>query len=161
MKTLDDLFEHQIQDLYSAEEQLIKALPKMAAKSNDAELEKALNKHLEETKTHLDRVKSICDHLNISGQGEKCLAMEGLIKEAEHFMDEDMEEDILDAGIVAEAQRIEDYEISAYGTAARFAKELGYDDVASTLKTTLDEEYHADGKLTTIAEKRLNQQAKS
>jgi len=111
MKTLEDLFEHQIQNLYSAEDQLIKALPKMVKKSNDVKLEKALNKHLEETKTHLDRIKSICDHLNISGQGEKCLAMEGLIKEAEHFMQEDMDVDVLDAGIVAEAQRIEHYKL--------------------------------------------------
>lgn len=161
MKTLEDLFEHQIQDLYSAEEQLIEALPKMAKKSNDEKLEKALNNHLEETKTHLNRLKSICDRLGIQGQEEKCLAMEGLIREAEHFMKEDMEQDVLDAGIVAEAQRIEHYEISAYGTAARFAKELGYDDIADTLKSTLDEEYHADDKLTKIAEKRLNDQAKS
>lgn len=161
MKTLEDLFEHQIQDLYSAEEQLIQALPKMAKKSNNDNLEKALNEHLEQTKTHLNRLKSICDRLGINGQEEKCLAMEGLIREAEHFMKEDMDQDVLDAGIVAEAQRIEHYEISAYGTAARFAKELGYQDIADTLKSTLDEEYSADDKLTKIAEERLNEQAKS
>jgi len=161
MKTLEDLFEHQIQDLYSAEEQLIQALPKMAKKSNNDNLEKAINEHLEQTKTHLNRLKSICDRLDINGQEEKCLAMEGLIREAEHFMKQDMDQDVLDAGIVAEAQRIEHYEISAYGTAARFAKELGYQDIADTLKSTLDEEYSADDKLTEIAEKRLNEQAKS
>lgn len=161
MKTLEDLFEHQIQDLYSAEEQLIQALPKMAKKSNNGNLEKALNEHLEQTKNHLNRLKSICDRLGINGQEEKCLAMEGLIREAEHFMKEDMDQDVLDAGIVAEAQRIEHYEISAYGTAARFAKELGYQDIADTLKSTLDEEYSADDKLTKIAEERLNKQAKS
>jgi len=161
MKTLEDLFEHQVQDLYSAEEQLIQALPKMARKSNDEELKKALNKHIEETKTHLNRLKSICDRLGINGNEEKCFAMEGLIRESDKFMQEDMDEDVLDAGIVAEAQRIEHYEISAYGTAARFAKELGYDDIASTLKSTLDEEYNADDKLTSIAESRLNEQAKS
>src|SRR5690606_14509224 len=91
MKTLEDLFEHQIQDLYSAEEQLIQALPKMAKKSNNGNLEKALNEHLEQTKNHLNRLKSICDRLGINGQEEKCLAMEGLIREAEHFMKEDMD----------------------------------------------------------------------
>lgn len=161
MKTLEDLFEHQIQDLYSAEDQLVNALPKMAKKASNEKLENAFNKHLEETKTHRDRIQSICEELNISAQGEKCIAMEGLIREAEHFMEEEMEYDVLDAGIIAEAQRIEHYEISAYGTAARYAKELGYDSVASTLQSTLDEEYQADQKLTHIAENRVNEQAKS
>lgn len=161
MKTLEDLFEHQIKDLYSAEDQLVKALPKMAQKAKTEKLKNAIEKHLEQTKEHRNRIEKICDELDIKPQGEKCLAMKGLLEEAEHFMKEDMDDDVLDAGIIAEAQRIEHYEISAYGTATRFAKELGHGDIASTLHSTLTEEYEADENLTEIAESRVNEKAKS
>ncbi|MDT0645074.1 ferritin-like domain-containing protein [Zunongwangia sp. F260] len=160
MKNLKDLFEHQLKDLYSAESQLIEALPKMAKTAKDSKLKKAFESHLEETKEHQKRIKEICDELGIKPTGEECKAMKGLIKEAEEFIKEDAEEDVKDAGLVAEAQRVEHYEISGYGTAVRYAKELGHDDIAKKLKKTLDQEYGADQKLNELAEGRLNKEAK-
>ena len=160
MKNLKDLFEHQLKDLYSAESQLIKALPKMAKTAKDDKLKKAFESHLEETKEHQQRIKEVCDELGIKPTGEECKAMKGLIKEAEEFIKEDAEEDVKDAGLVAEAQRVEHYEISGYGTAVRYAKELGHNDIAKKLKKTLDQEYGADEKLNKLAEGRLNKEAK-
>lgn len=160
MKNLEDLFEHQLKDLYSAESQLVDALPKMVKNANDKKLKKAFEDHLEETKNHKKRLEKICDKLDIDPKGEKCKAMEGLIKEAEGFLEEDADKDVKDAGMIAEAQRIEHYEISGYGTAVRYAKELGHDDIAKILKETLEEEYGADAKLNDMAENRLNRKAK-
>ena len=160
MKNLSDLFEHQLKDLYSAESQLIKALPKMAKKASDAKLKKAIEDHLEETKEQKQRLKEVCDELGIKPTGEECKAMKGLIEEAESFLKEKADEDVKDAGIIAEAQRVEHYEISAYGTAVRYAKELGHKDIAKKLQKTLDEEYKADGDLNKMAEGRLNKEAK-
>lgn len=159
MKTLEDLFEHQLKDLYSAESQLIKALPKMVANAKDQKLKKAFEDHLEETKNHKTRLEDICEELGIKPGGETCIAMEGLIKEAEGFIEEKPDGDVLNAGLIAEAQRVEHYEISAYGTAVRYAKELGHDNIAKVLKETLDEEYGADDKLNKMAEGRLNKKA--
>jgi ferritin-like metal-binding protein YciE len=159
MKTLKDLFEHQLKDLYSAESQLIDALPKVAKKANDSQLKKAFESHLEETKGHKKRLQEICDELEISPNGETCKAMKGLIKEADSFMDEDATDEVMDAGLIAEAQRVEHYEISGYGTAVRYATELGYDKIANELKQILDEEYGADNKLNALAENRLNKKA--
>ncbi|MCM4158593.1 ferritin-like domain-containing protein [Antarcticibacterium flavum] len=160
MKNLKDLFEHQLKDLYSAESQLIKALPKMQKKANDEKLKKAIEKHLEETREQKERIKEVCEELGIKPTGEECKAMKGLIEEAEHFLEEDAEKEVRDAGIIAEAQRVEHYEISGYGTAVRYAKELGYDDIAKKLQKTLDEEYKTDENLTKMAESRLNKKAK-
>ncbi len=160
MKNLKDLFEHQLKDLYSAESQLIKALPKMQKKANDEKLKKSIEKHLEETKEHKERIKEICEELGIKPTGEECKAMKGLIEEAEHFLEEDADEEVRDAGIIAEAQRVEHYEISGYGTVVRYAKELGHENIAKKLQKTLDEEYKADGDLNKLAENRLNKQAK-
>ncbi len=161
MKTLEDLFEHQLKDLYSAEKQLIDALPKMVKNAADSKLMKAFEDHLEETKQHKERLEKIGDMLDIQLGGETCKAMIGLIKEAESFLEEDAEDPVRDAGLIAEAQRVEHYEISGYGTALRYAKELGHDDVAEILKKTLDEEYGADDKLNKMAEDRLNRKARS
>ncbi len=159
MKTLEDLLEHQLKDLYSAETQLIKALPKMIENANDSKLKKAFESHFEETKNHKKRLEDVCDELNINPDGEHCKAMEGLLKEAESFLKEKTTDDVLDAGIIAEAQRIEHYEISGYGTAARYAQELGHENVANILKKTLKEEYSADDNLTKLAEERINRKA--
>ncbi|QDO94396.1 ferritin-like domain-containing protein [Formosa sediminum] len=159
MKTLKDLFENQLKDLFSAESQLIKALPQVEKKANDSKLKEAFKSHLEETKGHKKRLEEICDALGISAKGETCKAMKGLIKETESFMDEADSKEVMDAGLIAEAQRVEHYEISGYGTAVRYAKELGYDDIASKLQKTLDEEYNADNKLDKLAESRLNEKA--
>lgn len=160
MKTLEDLFEHQLQDLYSAEDQLTEALKKMAKKAKDAKLKKAIEDHLEETKEQKKRLEEICEELDIKPEGETCKAMKGLIKEAEDFMKEAGNDDVLNAGMIAEAQRVEHYEISGYGTAVRYAKELGHEDIAKKLQKTLDEEYNADKTLNDLAEKRLNAKAK-
>ena len=159
MKNLEELFEHQLQDLYSAEDQLTEALPKMAKKAKDAKLKQAIENHLEETKEHKIRLEEICEELDIDPKGETCKAMKGLIKEAEDFMDDADDDDVLNAGMIAEAQRVEHYEISGYGTAVRYAKELGHSEIAEKLKMTLDEEYNADKTLNDLAENRLNQKA--
>jgi len=160
MKDLKELFEHQLKDLYSAETQLIKALPKMAKNANDQKLKDAFESHLEETKEHKERLSEICDELGIKPTGETCKAMKGLIEEAEEFLKEDASEEVRDAGLIADAQRVEHYEISGYGTVVRYAKELGHKDIAKKLQKTLDEEYDADNKLDKLAESRLNEKAK-
>lgn len=160
MKNLKDLFEHQLKDLYSAENQLIKALPKMAKKANDEKLKKAFEDHLDETKQHKERLAEICKELGIKPTGETCKAMKGLIEEAEDFIKEDASDEVRDAGLIADAQRVEHYEISGYGTVVRYAKELGHKDIAAKLQKTLDEEYDADNKLDKLAEGRLNKKAK-
>lgn len=159
MKKLEDLFEHQLKDLYNAESQLVKALPKMIENAKDTKLKKAFQDHLEETKNHKTRLEEICKELKIDPKGETCKAMEGLIKEAESFLKEKTSDDVLNAGLIAEAQRVEHYEISGYGTAVRYAKELGYKSIVAKLQKTLDEEYGADDKLTEMAESRLNAKA--
>lgn len=160
MKNLKDLFEHQLKDLYDAENQLLKALPKMKKHAVTDKLKNAFESHLEETETHKKRLASICDELGIKPSGEKCKAMQGLIKEAESFLKEDVDKKVMDAGLIAEAQRVEHYEISGYGTAVRFARELGHDDIAEELQKTLDEEYAADELLNDLAESRINKKAK-
>jgi len=160
MKTLKDLFEHQLKDLYNAESQLVEALPQIAKNAKDGKLKEAFEKHLEETKEHKNRIETICEELGISPSGETCKAMEGLIREAKDFIEEaEKEDDVMDAGLIAEAQRVEHYEISGYGTAVRYAKELGLSNIAEKLQTTLDEEYNADAKLNNMAESRLNRKA--
>lgn len=159
MKNLEELFEHQLQDLHSAEDQLVKALPKMVEKATDSKLKKAFENHLEETKEHKKRLEEICKELDIDPNKETCKAMKGLITEASDFMKEVKDNEVMDAGIIAEAQRVEHYEISGYGTAVRYAKELGHKEIAKKLQKTLDEEYGADDLLTKIAEGRLNKKA--
>lgn len=161
MKKLQDLFEHEIKDLYSAEKQLVDALPKMVEAASDSELTKAFSDHLEETKNHFESIKKICDELDINPTSTKCKAMEGLIEEAEGMIKEEAQKDVKDAGLIACAQRVEHYEISGYGTAVRFAKELNKKDIAKQLQTILDQEYNADNLLDKLAENRLNKQAKS
>lgn len=161
MKNLKDLFEHELKDLYSAENQILRALPKLKDKASDDKLKKAIEIHMKETEGHVKRLEEICDELGIKPTGETCKAMQGLVKEAESFLKEDPEKEVKDAGIIAEAQRVEHYEISGYGTAVRFAKELGFDKIADKLQKTLDEEYKTDKLLTDMAEARLNKKAKA
>lgn len=161
MKNLSDLFEHQLQDLFSAEKQLENALPKVLEKVNDNELKNSIKSHLEETKSQKSRISEICDELGIKASGEECKAMKGLIEETEHFLEEDADKAVRDAGIIANCQRIEHYEISGYGTAVRFAKQLGHTSIAEKLQKTLDEEYSADEELDRIAETRINEEAQA
>ena len=159
LKTLEDLFHHQLKDLYSAEKQLMEALPKMAKKASDPKLKKAFEFHLEETEEQKARLEQVCEILGISPGRMKCKAMEGLIEEGEDMIHEDADADVKDAGLIAEAQRIEHYEISGYGTAAHYAERLGLKDVARILNATLEEEQAADTKLNKLAKGYINQKA--
>lgn len=160
MKNLSDLFHHQLKDIYSAETQLIKALPDMQEKAKNDELKNAIADHLEETKEHKKRLESIGESLNIDLKGETCEAMKGLINEAQSFVKENDKGDVRDAGIIADAQRIEHYEISAYGTVVHYAKALNKNDIAQQLQDTLKEEKKADETLNDLAVNNVNKQAK-
>jgi ferritin-like metal-binding protein YciE len=151
MKTLNDLFLHELKDLYSAEKQLTKALPKMAKAASNDSLKEAFQNHLEETQGHVERLEKIFEQLDASPRGTKCKAMEGLIEEGQELMDEDMEGDVMDAALICAAQRVEHYEIAGYGGARTFAERLGNDAAAKLLQQTLDEEAAADKKLTEIS----------
>tara|TARA_R110000751_G_scaffold82968_1_gene166773 strand:- start:2433 stop:2915 length:483 start_codon:yes stop_codon:yes gene_type:complete len=160
MKNLKDLFNHQLQDLYSAESQLVDALPKMKEAATNEKLKKAFEDHYEETLKHKQRIEEICVKLDIDPNGEECKAMKGLIQEAEDFIKEEAPDDVKDAGLIAEAQRVEHYEISGYGTLINYCNQLGYEDIAEKLAKTLKQEYKADELLNDIAEDNINQKAK-
>jgi ferritin-like metal-binding protein YciE len=150
MATLQDVFADQIEDLYSAETQLVSALPKIAAAASDEKLRDAIEHHLEETRGHVDRLSQIRGDLGIAGS-QKCKGMAGLLAEGEETLGEVGAGAAKDAAIIAAAQRVEHYEIAAYGTARALAGELGYGDAEKLLGDTLDEESAADETLTKIA----------
>ncbi len=159
IKTLHDLLVHEIKDIYSAEKQLLKALPKMAGAATSSELQAALEDHLEETKVQVERLEKIMGDLEITLRVPKCEAMEGLIEEGKNLLEEDVDPQVLDAAIIASCQRVEHYEMAAYGCARTFAELLGLKSIAKTLQQTLDEEGNADKKLTEIAMATINAQA--
>ena len=159
MATLDDLYTDLLKDLYSAEKQLVKALPKIAKNAQSPDLQKAFQEHLKQTEGHVERIERIFSDMDGSPRGKKCVGMEGLIEEGNELLQEDVEPDVLDAGLIAAAQKVEHYEISGYGTARAWAQRLGYDSAARLLKQTLDEESLANEKLTKIAETHVNMQA--
>lgn len=153
VESLNDLFVEQLRDLYDAENQLIKALPKMAKGANSEELRHGFEEHLEQTKGHAQRIEQIFEQLGEKARGKKCKAMEGLIKEGSETLEEDISnEDVKDAAIIAAAQRVEHYEIAGYGTARTFANLLGQQEAVSLLEQTLQEEKETDAKLTELAE---------
>jgi ferritin-like metal-binding protein YciE len=161
-KGFTDLFELELKDLYSAEKQLTKALPKMSKAATNEDLKEAFESHLEETEGQIERLETIFKQLDVSyARVEKCKAMEGLIEEGESLMEEGLEPDVLDAGLICAAQKVEHYEIAGYGCARTFAQQLGHSDIADLLQETLDEEGNADKKLTEIAESVVNQDAES
>jgi ferritin-like metal-binding protein YciE len=161
-KGFQDLFEIELKDLYSAEKQLIKALPKMAKAATNEDLKEAFQSHLEETEVQVDRLEKIFKQLDISfARIEKCKAMEGLVEEGKKMMEEGLEPQVLDAGLICAAQRVEHYEIAGYGCARTFAQQLGHTDIAELLQETLDEEGNADKKLTEIAESVVNLEAET
>jgi ferritin-like metal-binding protein YciE len=157
--TLAELLEDELQDIYSAETQLIKALPKMgkAAESND--LRAAFEKHLEQTRVHAQRIEEICSDLKVTPLGKTCKGVEGIIKEGEEVIQSNMESEPKQAALIGAAQRVEHYEIAAYGTARAHAKQLGYLKAFDLLSQTLDEEKDTDQKLTHLAENRVNVKA--
>jgi ferritin-like metal-binding protein YciE len=158
INSLHDLYVDQLRDLYDAENQLVKALPKMAEASASDELREGFEEHLEQTRGHVQRLEQIFERLGEKPKGKKCKGMEGLVKEGSETLDEDMQEDTKDAGIIAAAQRVEHYEIAAYGTVRTYADLLGLDDDARLLEQTLEEEKETDQKLTQLAEN-INVQA--
>ena len=160
IKTMDDLFVHMLKDIYFAENQIVKALPKMAGKADAADLKAAFEDHLEETKGHVDRLKTVFKLIKQTPAGEECPAIEGIIKESEELMKEIGDANTLDAALIAAAQAVEHYEITRYGTLVAWAEELGHADAGKTLRQTLAEEKAADSKLSTLGKMRINVQAK-
>src|SRR5687768_13109310 len=156
METLQDLMVEELKDLYSAEAQLLKAMPKMVKKAQHPELKKAFETHMRETEGQVKRLDQIFETLGEKAKGKKCLAMEGLINEAKEHMSEDMDEDVMDAALIGMAQKIEHYEIAGYGTARTYAKLLGNREVQRLLQQTLDEEGKTDKLLTQLAESSIN-----
>ena len=161
LESLRELFVHELQDLYDAEQQLVKALPKMAKAANSSELKAGFELHLTETQTQVKRLEQVGQQLGIKLSSNTCEAMEGLIEEGEEVIGEGYESDVLDAGLIASAQKVEHYEIATYGTLCALAKQLGKPDVASILHQTLDEEKRTDEKLTKLAERGINRKAKT
>lgn len=159
MATLEDLYTDLLKDLYSAEKQLVKALPKMAKNAQSPDLQKAFQEHLKQTEGQVDRIERIFSEMGGSPRGKKCVGMEGLVEEGNELLQEDVEPDVLDAGLIAAAQKVEHYEIAGYGTARAWAQRLGYDKAARLLQETLEEESTANEKLTKIAETHVNMQA--
>jgi ferritin-like metal-binding protein YciE len=159
--TLQKLFIEELRDIYSAENQLLKALPKMAKGASSDELKQAFEDHLEETKEHVERLEKIFEGLDESPKGKTCKAMKGLVEEGSEILEEEGDESVLDAGIIAAAQKVEHYEIASYGTVRTWADLLGEKAAVKLLQETLDEEGAADQKLTELAEEIVNPEALS
>ena len=159
LDSLHDLYVEQLKDLHNAENQLLKALPKMAKKASAPELKAAFNEHLEVTRTQVGRLEEVFAGLEVSPKGKKCKAMEGLIEEGSEVLEEDGDPAVIDAALIACAQRMEHYEIAGYGCVRTFANLLGYTQAAALLQETLDEEGEADKKLTELAETVINVEA--
>ena len=151
IKTMNDLFVHQLQDIYYAEKQLVKALPKMAEKATDKELKQGFLKHLDETNVHVQRLEQVFQMHGAEIKAVTCPAIDGIIKEADETAGEIEDKAVLDAAIVANSQAVEHYEMSRYGTLIAWAEELGHDDVVRLLTTNLNEEKAANTKLNTVA----------
>ena len=159
IETLDDLFVHQLRDIYYAEKQIVKALPKMIDKASDSDLKNGLRDHLDETRNHVARVEQVFEMHGVKAKAVDCPAIDGIIEEANEVIGDVADKDVLDAAIIAAAQAVEHYEIARYGTLIAWAKQLGRDDCAAVLAETLEEEKAADEKLTEVAESRVNMEA--
>ncbi len=155
MDNVNELFEDQIKDLYSAESQLLKALPKMAKKAASPELKKGFETHLKQTEGHVSRLDEIAKMWKFKPTGKKCKAMEGLIEEGKEVIEEDGDENVIDVALIAAAQRVEHYEISAYGSARALANRLGCKETSDLLQQTLDEESATDMLLSKLSEGKL------
>jgi len=161
LDTLRKLYVEELRDVYNAEQQLVKALPKMAKGASSDELREAIETHLTETKGHVERLEQIFEGLDESPKGKTCKAMKGLVEEGSEILEEKGEESVLDAGIIAAAQKVEHYEIATYGTLRTWADLLNEDEAAGLLQETLDEEGEADKKLNDLAEEIVNPEALS
>ncbi|WP_162426472.1 YciE/YciF ferroxidase family protein [Pontibacter pudoricolor] len=156
LNNLNDLLIHELKDIYNAEQQITKALPKMMKATSSNQLKKAFEDHLKVTEQQIERLEKVFELMGEKAKGEKCKAMEGIIREAESMMEEKADASVMDAALIASAQRVEHYEIAAYGTVCTYAKQLGMNDVLKLLLRTLDEEKKTDELLTTIAESSVN-----
>lgn len=156
LRTLEDLFVKELKDLYSAEKQILKALPKMAKAASSEKLREGFEEHREQTEGHVERLEKIFESLGKPSRGVKCAAMEGILEEGKELLEEDADEAVLDAALIAAAQRVEHYEIAAYGTVRTLARMLGDSEAEELLQQTLDEEKQTDEKLTELAESEVN-----
>jgi ferritin-like metal-binding protein YciE len=156
---MEDLFQHQLEDIYYAEQQIEKNLPTMIEKATNTELKAGFDKHLRETRTHLQRLEQVFATIGKEAKGVDCEAIDGILKEAKHVAKEIQDKEVLDAALLASAQAVEHYEITRYGTLIAWAKELGYTAAVKPLEANLNEEYATDKSLTGLAEKRLNRLA--
>ena len=161
LDSLKKLYLEELRDLYSAETQLVKALPKMVKGASSAELKQAFENHLEQTKEHVERLNEIFDRLDEKPTGKTCQAMKGLIEEGSEMLEEEGEKSVIDAGLIGAAQRVEHYEIASYGTVRTFANLLGEEEAADLLQETLDEEGETDKELSALAEGIVNEEALS
>jgi ferritin-like metal-binding protein YciE len=152
LKTLEDFFIEELKDLYSAEKQILKALPKMVKAASSEDLKDAFQNHLKETENQVQRLEKISKKIGKTLSGKKCKAMEGLLEEGKELMEEDAEPAVMDAALIAAAQKVEHYEMASYGCARTYAKLLNERDIQELLQQTLDEEGNADKTLTEIAE---------
>ena len=159
MQTLKDLYLDELKDTYDAEHQILKALPKMAKEASNEELRAAFEQHLDQTQTQVERLEQIFEELGEKPKGKKCDAMKGLLEEAKSMMENAADEDVADAAMIGSAQKVEHYEIAAYGTLRTYAELLGYDEQAELLQESLDEEKDADENLTELAVTCINMEA--
>jgi ferritin-like metal-binding protein YciE len=159
LETLKDLYIHELKDLYSAENQIIKALPKMAKAATNEDLKAGFQEHLEQTEKHAERLEQILESHGETTRGPKCKGMEGVIAEGDEMIKEDAEDDVKDAGLIAAAQRVEHYEMAGYGCARTYAELLGDTKGAKLLQQTLEEEKATDEKLTELAKSTINVEA--
>ena len=159
LDSLNELYVDHLKDMYSAETQITKALPRMAQKASSPDLKAAFEEHLQQTNGQIQRLEQIFQTLEKSPRGKKCVGMEGLLEEGKEVMSDDMEPEVLDAALIAAAQKVEHYEISSYGTARAYARLLGDKTAAQLLTQTLEEEVGADEKLTELAESGINVEA--
>jgi ferritin-like metal-binding protein YciE len=150
--SLKELFVEELKDLYSAENQILKALPKMIKTASSSELKRGFEEHLEQTRGHVERLEKIFQQLDESPKGKKCKGMEGIITDGAELMEEDAEPEVMDAGLIAAAQRVEHYEMAGYGCVRTYARLLGHSSFVQLLETTLNEEKETDAKLTRLAE---------
>lgn len=159
LETLQDLLVHELQDLYNAENQIMKALPKMARKASSKELREAFEEHLSQTEMQAQRIERALSLLDAPVRGRNCDGMQGIIEEGKKLMEEDASENVMDAGLIAAAQKVEHYEIAAYGSVKAWAELLGQDEITALMEETLEEEETTDKRLSEIAESMVNAEA--
>lgn len=159
LTSLNDLFVHFLRDMYYAEKQILKTLPKMAKKADSSDLREAFEHHREETETHVENLEKVFEVLDLKPRGVTCEAIDGILDEGKEIMSETSDADARDAGMIAAAQAVEHYEITRYGTLIAWGAQLGFDAAVQHLKQNLEQEYAADKKLTELAESNLNREA--